>query len=49
MTTAEELYERLRKVNEPKGYFFNVDHQTTMGLIEGLEGYIYPDWRHESG
>jgi len=36
MSSAEELYERLKRVNEPKGYFFNKDQQTTMELIEGL-------------
>ena len=37
MSKAEELYERLRKVNEPKGYFFNAqDHEMVMDLIEGL-------------
>ena len=37
MSTAEDLYERLRRVNEPKGYFFNSnDHQMVMELIEGL-------------
>lgn len=36
MSTADELYERLKKVNEPRGYFFNKDHAMTMQLIEGL-------------
>ena len=36
MSTAEELYERLKKVNEPKGYYFNKNHELTMGLLEGL-------------
>ena len=36
MSTAEELYERLKRVNEPKGYFFGKDRQMTMELIEGL-------------
>jgi ferredoxin-thioredoxin reductase catalytic subunit len=33
---AEELYERLKKVNEPKGYFFNKDRSMVMELLEGL-------------
>jgi ferredoxin-thioredoxin reductase catalytic chain len=33
---AKELYEVLRKVQEPKGYFFNKDTGRTMGLLEGL-------------
>lgn len=36
MSTAEELYERLKKVNEPRGYFFNNDHELVMELINGL-------------
>ena len=36
MSAAEELYERLKRVNEPKGYFFPNDHQMVMELIEGL-------------
>jgi ferredoxin-thioredoxin reductase catalytic chain len=34
--TEEQLYEQLKKINEPKGYFFNRDMKTTMFLIEGL-------------
>jgi ferredoxin-thioredoxin reductase catalytic subunit len=36
VTTPEELYERLKKVNEPKGYFFSNDLDMTMRLINGL-------------
>lgn len=36
MTNAEEMYERLKKVNEPKGYFFGDNAALTMELIEGL-------------
>jgi ferredoxin-thioredoxin reductase catalytic subunit len=36
MNTPEELYERLRKVNEPKGYFFNRDTAMVMELLGGL-------------
>ena len=33
---ADELYERLKKVNEPKGYFFSKDRAMVMELLEGL-------------
>jgi ferredoxin-thioredoxin reductase catalytic subunit len=33
---AKELYEALRKVQEPKGYYFNKDMTRTMDLLEGL-------------
>ncbi|ACL04614.1 MULTISPECIES: ferredoxin-thioredoxin reductase catalytic domain-containing protein [Desulfatibacillum] len=33
---AEELYEKLRKLQEPKGYFFNKDKALVMELLEGL-------------
>ena len=37
MSEAQEMYERLKKVNEPKGYFFNQSApDLTMELIEGL-------------
>lgn len=35
--TAQELYEMLKKVQEPKGYFFNTqDPERTMELLEAL-------------
>ena len=34
--TAGDLYEMLRKAQEPKGYFFNKDHDLVMELLEGL-------------
>ena len=34
--TAQELYEMLKKVQEPKGYYFSNDMELTMGLMEGL-------------
>ncbi len=34
--TAQELYEMLKKVQEPKGYFFNKDTERTMELMEAL-------------
>lgn len=33
---AEELYEMLKKVQEPKGYFFNKDTQRVFELLEAL-------------
>ena len=34
--TAEELYRRLKAIQEPKGYFFNKDDKTTFELLEAL-------------
>ena len=36
MKDLEELYEALRKVQEPKGYFFNQDKTRVMELLEAL-------------
>ena len=36
MTEAEKLYERLKPLQEKKGYFFNSDMVYTMGILEGL-------------
>ena len=36
MTEVEKLYEMLKKVQEPKGYFFNDDHEKTIELLEGF-------------
>jgi ferredoxin-thioredoxin reductase catalytic subunit len=33
---VEKLYEMLRKVQEPKGYYFNKDREKTIELLEGL-------------
>ena len=33
---AQELYERMKKVQEPKGCFFNQDKERTMELMESL-------------
>jgi len=33
---AQTLYEKLRKVQEPKGYFFNTDREKVMELLEAL-------------
>jgi ferredoxin-thioredoxin reductase catalytic subunit len=34
--TAEQLYEMLRKVQEPKGYFFNREREKVFDLLDGL-------------
>ena len=36
MSDAENLYEILGKVQEPKGYFFNRDKQRVIELLESL-------------
>lgn len=33
---AQNLYEQLRKIQEPKGYYFNRDKTLVMELMEGL-------------
>lgn len=33
---AKQLYETLKKIQEPKGYFFNEDMSMTMPLMESL-------------
>jgi len=33
---VEELYERLKALNEPKGYYFNHDRERTLELLQGL-------------
>ena len=33
---AQELYERLRKIQEPKGYYFNIDKERVVDLLEAL-------------
>jgi ferredoxin-thioredoxin reductase catalytic subunit len=34
--TAEQLYDMLRKVQEPKGYFFNREREKVFDLLDGL-------------
>jgi ferredoxin-thioredoxin reductase catalytic subunit len=34
--TAQALHDMLRKIQEPKGYFFNKDMDMTMPLLESL-------------
>ena len=34
--TVEEYYQRLKAIQEPKGYFFNADLTVTYELLEGL-------------
>ena len=36
MRDVEKLYEMLKKVQEPKGYYFNIDKQRTFELLEAL-------------
>jgi len=36
MTEVEKLYEMLRKLQEPKGYYFNADRELVFELLEGL-------------
>ena len=36
MTDAEQLYERLKGVNERRGYYFSNDHAMVMDLLDGL-------------
>jgi ferredoxin-thioredoxin reductase catalytic subunit len=36
MSEAEKLYENLRKIQEPKGYFFNKDKDRVFELMEAL-------------
>jgi ferredoxin-thioredoxin reductase catalytic subunit len=33
---AEDLYEMMKKVQEPKGFFFNQDRERTLELLEAL-------------
>jgi ferredoxin-thioredoxin reductase catalytic subunit len=33
---ASELYNKLKKVQEPKGYFFSTNHERVMELVEAL-------------
>lgn len=34
--TSEELYEMLKKVQEPKGYFFNKDKEWVLNILKDL-------------
>ena len=36
MTESEKLYEMLRKVQEPKGFYFNMDKERVFELLEAL-------------
>jgi len=36
MSEAEKLYETLKSIQEPKGYFFNADRERVMDLLEAL-------------
>ena len=36
MNEVEKLYELLRKIQEPKGYFFNRDREMVFEILDGL-------------
>lgn len=36
VVSPEQLHEMLRKVHEPKGYYFNRDRDAVTGLLKGL-------------
>jgi ferredoxin-thioredoxin reductase catalytic chain len=36
MSDVQDMYERLKRVNEPKGYFFSSNNDLVMELIAGL-------------
>ena len=36
MNDVENLYEILRKIQEPKGYFFNSDRERVFDLLSAL-------------
>ncbi len=36
MNEVEKLYETLRKIQEPKGYYFNNDKEKVFELLQGL-------------
>jgi len=36
MSETQELYEMLRKVQEPKGYYFNIDKERVFELLDAL-------------
>lgn len=36
MSEAEKLYEALKKIQEPRGYFFNSDRERVLELLDGL-------------
>ncbi len=36
MMNVDQLFEQLKKINEPQGYYFNRDMESTMFLLNGL-------------
>jgi ferredoxin-thioredoxin reductase catalytic chain len=36
MSAVEELYATLKRIQEPKGYFFNRDRQKVLDILTGL-------------
>ncbi len=55
MMNVEQLYEQLKKVQEPKGYFFNTDKALVLDLLQALQtnkeryGYMACPCRLASG
>jgi len=55
MNELEKLYEMLRKIQEPKGYFFNKDKERVFDLLSALQknkeryGYMSCPCRLASG
>ena len=55
MMDPEKLYEQLRKIQEPKGYYFNKDREFVMELLSALNlnkdryGYMACPCRLASG
>jgi ferredoxin-thioredoxin reductase catalytic subunit len=55
MTEAEKLYETLKAIQEPKGYYFNKDRERTLDLLQDLirnrerYGYMVCPCRLSSG
>lgn len=54
-TEVDELHDQLRKINEPKGYYFNANKEQTFQLLRGLltnkdrYGYMVCPCRLSSG
>ncbi len=55
MSEAEQLYENLKKIQEPKGYYFTKDKDSALEILEGLlankkrHGYMSCPCRLASG
>jgi hypothetical protein len=42
MSEVDELYERLKRANEPKGYFFGADRERTFELLADTDIWRAP-------